>query len=220
MHTELVMCNDCASLAPESSVRAVTAKRMNGIMRVKTLRDSLSSSYSRSSSTITSSTDLSEINSLQQVPPRSVQFGEIQIREYSITIGDNPSCSNGAPISLDWFHTKSDLLFQLENYEEYREPHRRQHAQLRMPKKVRLDILHNNWDFSLRSILAAEHETDLVRNKRQKTSIRARRAILREESMKSMKQSFKKLFSCRRKSKNTNSNQIDDAPPEIILVSE
>lgn len=54
-----------------------------GIMKVKTLRDSLSSSegkvqYSRRSN--------------------SVQFHDVSIREYNLVIGDNPSVSGGAPL--------------------------------------------------------------------------------------------------------------------------
>uniref|UniRef100_A0A7S2EIZ4 Uncharacterized protein n=1 Tax=Ditylum brightwellii TaxID=49249 RepID=A0A7S2EIZ4_9STRA len=32
----------------------------------------------------------------------SVTFGQVEVREYGLTLGDNPSCSNGPPLTLDW----------------------------------------------------------------------------------------------------------------------
>mmetsp|Transcript_17467 Transcript_17467/g.23337 ORF Transcript_17467/g.23337 Transcript_17467/m.23337 type:complete len:167 (-) Transcript_17467:240-740(-) len=32
----------------------------------------------------------------------SVRFGRVDVREYELTLGDNPSCSNGPPLTLDW----------------------------------------------------------------------------------------------------------------------
>ena len=47
-----------------------------------------------------------------QTPPRSVSFGQVCIREHSLTIGDHPNCSNGPPVCLDWDfeeHNRVDL---------------------------------------------------------------------------------------------------------------
>jgi Major Facilitator Superfamily len=40
----------------------------------------------------------------QAQPQRCVRFKDVCIREYDITIGVNPYCSHGVPISLDWSH--------------------------------------------------------------------------------------------------------------------
>lgn len=55
-----------------------------GIMKVKTLSDSLSSSEGK----------------VQHHSRRSnsVQFHDVSIREYNLVIGDNPSVSGGAPL--------------------------------------------------------------------------------------------------------------------------
>jgi hypothetical protein len=53
-----------------------------------------------------------------QRSPKRVKFDKIIIREYAVTIGDNPSCSTGAPISLDWKYNAEQEL-TLNEYEEY-----------------------------------------------------------------------------------------------------
>jgi hypothetical protein len=35
-------------------------------------------------------------------PQRRISFSQVQIREYAVTIGDHPMCSDGMPLSLDW----------------------------------------------------------------------------------------------------------------------
>jgi hypothetical protein len=34
--------------------------------------------------------------------PKSVSFGKVRIRSYPLILGDNPSCSGGLPVTLDW----------------------------------------------------------------------------------------------------------------------
>ena len=55
---------------------------------------------------------------------REVSFHSIQIRHYQMVLGDNPACSIGAPVQLDWdydFEEKHDL----DIYEVERRPRRR-----------------------------------------------------------------------------------------------
>jgi hypothetical protein len=49
----------------------------------------------------------------------SVVFDKIVIREHQITMGDNPSCSYGTPISLDWDYIDFEEL-TLEDYEMHK----------------------------------------------------------------------------------------------------
>jgi hypothetical protein len=41
-------------------------------------------------------------------PQRNVTFGNVQVQEYSVTVGDHPKCDKkgGYPLSLDWAHTE------------------------------------------------------------------------------------------------------------------
>ena len=41
---------------------------------------------------------------------RGVRFRNVCIREYAITIGDNPYCSYGVPICLDWSHGEEEVI--------------------------------------------------------------------------------------------------------------
>jgi hypothetical protein len=52
-------------------------------------------------------------------PRRHVTFGNVQVREYSATLGDHP-CADGTggyPISLDWAHAEAEE-YSLDWYEE------------------------------------------------------------------------------------------------------
>jgi hypothetical protein len=71
------------SAPPEYSGR----HRPKGIIKYATVDESLHSGYG------------SESNDQDIHLKRSVSFSEIQIREYNRTLGDNPSCSSGPPIS-------------------------------------------------------------------------------------------------------------------------
>ena len=40
----------------------------------------------------------------------TVSFKAVEIREYDRAIGDNPSCSSGPPISLDWNYSENPAV--------------------------------------------------------------------------------------------------------------
>jgi len=69
-------------------------ERQAGIMLVRTLRDSLDSIKDGIERKHSKDSDGPSDDS----PSSSVRFNQITIREYDIVIGDNPSCSSGAPI--------------------------------------------------------------------------------------------------------------------------
>ncbi len=52
---------------------------------------------------------------------RGVQFSTIEIREYPITLGDNPGGRSGPPISLGWDYSISSKM-NLDTYESRRDP--------------------------------------------------------------------------------------------------
>jgi hypothetical protein len=74
---------------------------------------------------------------------RNVTFHEVRIRNYTMTLGDNPACSFGAPVQLDWDFDELPTL-QLDDYEQFRKKTRRtklRHLVLSYYK--RLEILQN-----------------------------------------------------------------------------
>ena len=50
---------------------------------------------------------------------KSLSFGSVNIREYSVTLGDNPSVSHGVPVSLGWKCVREASL-PLQEYDDAR----------------------------------------------------------------------------------------------------
>lgn len=86
------------------STSSSSQQRQKSIMRVRTLRDSLSSCCSSESFTRPdlpqecTGSDSSLSAAHFELPSSSVEFKDVSIREYGVAIGDNPSCSGGVPI--------------------------------------------------------------------------------------------------------------------------
>eukprot|EP00569_Conticribra_weissflogii_P007454 CAMPEP_0171341882 /NCGR_PEP_ID=MMETSP0878-20121228/12394_1 /TAXON_ID=67004 /ORGANISM="Thalassiosira weissflogii, Strain CCMP1336" /LENGTH=145 /DNA_ID=CAMNT_0011844349 /DNA_START=102 /DNA_END=539 /DNA_ORIENTATION=+ len=55
---------------------------------------------------------------------KRTSFSTISVREYYQTLGDNPSCLEGAPVSLDWTY-KYEKSVSLDEYENSRQQRRR-----------------------------------------------------------------------------------------------
>ena len=70
---------------------------------------------------------------------KSVSFADLDIRSYSVTIGDHPCCTSGCPLTLDWDYQESDHM-SIDQYEATRTP-RRQMSDLRTTSEHRLQIL-------------------------------------------------------------------------------
>jgi len=48
---------------------------------------------------------------------KTVHFGNIQIRTHETILGDNPSCTNGPPISIGWRYDPNHLDMSVDEYE-------------------------------------------------------------------------------------------------------
>jgi hypothetical protein len=53
-------------------------------------------------------------------PPmkRNVSFSHLQVREYEVTLGDNPSVSSGAPVSLGWRYNPNEMIAKFDNNDD------------------------------------------------------------------------------------------------------
>jgi len=110
---------------------------------------------------------------------RRVSFGEVEIRTYSRTIGDNPGSMCGAPVSLSWdFDTERVQRLQLEEYEEQRGPPRSGKA-LFLDREVREAIL-LECGFPMQDIIVAANKATIARLKRRKTIMTLKYAPLHE----------------------------------------
>jgi hypothetical protein len=76
-----------------------------------------------------------------------VDFGNVQIREYTQVIGDHPSCSSGCPLSLGWDYIQTEPE-SLQDYEQHKKEQQQQQQQdqqqqqeQQQDRKKRLDEL-------------------------------------------------------------------------------
>jgi len=103
-----------------------------------------------------------------------VSFDSVTFREYDITIGDNPACSSGAPISIDWEYSK-ETTFPLDEYEATKPPPREK-TEMLMPSDLRHEIL-KEWDHSFSTIVKATMETQKEREYRANSRLRFHRRV-------------------------------------------
>ena len=71
-----------------------------------------------------------------------VGFGNIEVRNYKVTLGDHPNCTYGPPVQLDWNYEEGNKV-SLEEYEAMRPPRRRMH-QMVLNNAKRTTILNKN----------------------------------------------------------------------------
>jgi hypothetical protein len=94
---------------------------------------------------------------------RNVSFAKIHVRDYELTVGDNPAVGYGAPVSLDWTYVEHDPL-ELDQYEDNR-PKRRNPQQMHLNSVQREHILqlHN---FSSDEIKKAKRDAERIQRQR------------------------------------------------------
>jgi hypothetical protein len=141
------------------------------IMKCKTLDDSLHSTYG------------SQSDNFSGYGEKSIKFDKIVIREYSRTIGDNPSCSCGPPVSISWEYNAVGAV-DLDEFESTRPP-RRSHFEMVLPRKVRQDMLKRDWDVTQRQIAEAVRNNVKTKNQRKSTVNNIGKATKVEEFMES-----------------------------------
>lgn len=113
---------------------------------------------------------------------RRVSFSHLQVREYDITLGDNPSVSSGLPISLDWSYDPNERIAPIEAFEAVRV--RRNSSELVLSDRQRDGLLHSRTDITygevsmvLQEVAAARLERKMSRNELLEERQRERSAI-------------------------------------------
>lgn len=105
------------------------------------LFDSIRSSIGGSSKSLRSLTDVSSFkrNNNKAGDAAVVYFNNIEVREYATIVGDNPHCSSGVALSLDWNYTDATLV-SVDEYENLRRP-RKKFKEMKLSDEEREDIL-------------------------------------------------------------------------------
>uniref|UniRef100_A0A7S4HUE6 Uncharacterized protein n=1 Tax=Odontella aurita TaxID=265563 RepID=A0A7S4HUE6_9STRA len=96
---------------------------------------------------------------------RSVSFDQIEVREYSLTLGDHVPASGGPPLSLGWDYDAKETT-AVEKYEFAKESHRRTDRQLYLKSSTRRNILSFCCGFDEEEIQKAEMVAKGVRKNR------------------------------------------------------
>ena len=96
-----------------------------------------------------------------------VRFSSVQIREYPITLGDNPGGIRGPPLTIEWKHELENTL-SLDSYESDRPP-RRSGNEMSIHAFDRETML-KNVGFSRSEITQLTKPVNVARNQRKKTN--------------------------------------------------
>ena len=113
-------------------------------------------------------------------PRLSVVFDRIKIREYERTLGDNPSCTSGPPISLGWTYLHS-CDYPIDEYERNKTV-RRSKRDFRLPAGRRTEILMQEWECLEDDIRKACREATYVQYCREKAVLSRARQRERERA--------------------------------------
>ena len=138
---------------------------------------------------------------------RNISFSTLEVRHYDITLGDNPGCSEGPPVSLDWKYDQSDAL-DIDDYESNRNP-RRYKGDLRVDHNTRYFTLSSR--FTSSDLKRATDAAKQIRLQRQK-SISKKKLDPLHEVLESTERKVKRLLG---KSKKVNSRLKEHGPGKI-----
>mmetsp|Transcript_25757 Transcript_25757/g.60387 ORF Transcript_25757/g.60387 Transcript_25757/m.60387 type:complete len:280 (-) Transcript_25757:271-1110(-) len=170
------------------------------IMITKTLDDSLHRKYGSDRAVRRSKKHL------------SLQFDKINLREYMRTVGDNPSCSSGPPVSNSWDYIIIGDI-NLDEYEKMRPPRRVQNEMV-LTRSAREHLLRYEWDASRKEIIEAVRQNVRVKNQRRTTVNNLGKATKFEEAMESVTRKFKRLV----KGQKSVNKQVRDLEHQIEVT--
>ena len=123
------------------------------------------------------------LTSMRNVVTKRVAFNTIEVREHNVTLGDNPSCSNGPPVSMKWEHNNSYQM-SIDDYESERGS-RREKSELVIPREVRLHLIKKD-GVSRREIRDVIVENKKIREQSRKNKVQNQNSA-RETFMHSVK---------------------------------
>jgi hypothetical protein len=93
-----------------------------------------------------------------------VSFNQIEIREYSRCMGDNPATTHGPPLSIDWDYNVAGT-YAVDEYEDTRPP-RRVSQEFCVPRAIREDILLTHTDVTKKEMKKTVEEIRTARHRR------------------------------------------------------
>jgi len=126
----------------------------------------------------------------------SVQFQNVDIRNFKMTLGNHPSATTGPPVMLDGEliepHHLARKIIALEKYERTRQP-RRKRRQLKLTLQQRHNILVKERGFSFEEVKGAWQESLQIRRQRKETLDRGLAMMKWDEVWESTCRKFNRL---------------------------
>ena len=147
---------------------------------------------------------------------RVVSFDKISVRGYGIALGDNPSCSRGPALTLNWEYDDEVKDISVDEYEKIRCNTRRSKHEMLVPCVVRETIVREN-GYSRSDIKEAEKESQKIQKSRYKNSLPQTK---RQERTAELLESTRKVF-VRRGSKDSlmPTMKKNDSGSKLLLKS-
>jgi len=139
---------------------------------------------------------------------RSVGFQTVQVREYERVIGDNPSCSNGAPISIGWRHV-SEHSHTMDEYERKRAPYRRTQHDLVLTRQEREEKL-IEWNHTFPEIIESIRANVRAKHQRRRTVNSIGTYDRWEEAMENASRRLKRTLLLQRRSRDPRIRQLEE----------
>mmetsp|Transcript_1480 Transcript_1480/g.1592 ORF Transcript_1480/g.1592 Transcript_1480/m.1592 type:complete len:247 (+) Transcript_1480:124-864(+) len=204
------MASDCNSVL-SSQRRIMKVRTLNESLREQT-KDQLESAQIRRSLRLNglSVDDEVDVSTLDTDRILTVTFNTVKVREYPIILGDNPSVSEGPPLSIDWVYIDVDE-FDVEEYETTR-PSRRGTPEMNIPASIRIDTLKRS-GFTTKDIYQRVKEVKQVKQRRLETTTMLYRSDM-NENIEKTKRRFSNIFSKKKKKE----RQLIEASMESMNV--
>ena len=122
-----------------------------------------------------------------------VSFSQLDIHEFSMTLGDHPSATTGPPVMLDWEAEAEEKVVDLEHYETSRQP-RRSRRRLKLTYDERRKILEKEKGFSSQQVNEAWNEALRIREQRNETLQQGPLSMLFDDFSESANRKFRRSF--------------------------
>lgn len=174
---------------PTSSVSSFYsgAPGLKSIMKAPSLIEKLNRRFHTSSQGLVTSMNLEDLHNR----PRTICFTDVEIRSYVRTVGDNPSCSSGPPVTIGWEYDPNVFIMDTDTYEDQR-PQRRRHLDLVLSRDARQHILKEEWHITQSQIAASVRANVKIKMQRRATVNNLHKLGRMEELLESAQRKIKR----------------------------
>ena len=160
-----------------------------------------------------------ESNKQQNKVKKSVRFSSIAIRKYDKTLGDNPSCTDGCPTTLDWTYSVQPVV-SIDEYETNRLP-RRIRRHLVLTSITRRNSMFYHFGFSHEEIDEAAKSIKKFQKQRQDTKKLSKKQEKTQEIVQKVTRNLKRIVSREHIDWNQSTGQVsfDSKPLKGLLMA-